>query len=94
MKSKYDWIITKDHIADKTLEPPCNCNAVGMQGPRDSTAKPDEIKKGSYFRMYDDDDILYYEGYIIGEFHGDEPLNDFGMGNAGCVRIEYPNDDT
>jgi len=42
------------------------------------------------FRMYDDDDILYYQGQCTEEAF--DPLDDFGMVNAGCTRIDYEND--
>jgi hypothetical protein len=47
------------------------------------------------FRMLDDDDQVYYEGYMIPfDQHNDssdgfEPLDDFGEGNAGCTRLDY-----
>lgn len=44
------------------------------------------------FRMYDDDGILYYEGRAD-EDTSFEPLDDFGMPNAGCTYIKYWNDD-
>jgi hypothetical protein len=42
--------------------------------------------------MYDDDGKLYYAGTIWGDYDGFEPLDDFGMPNAGCTSIEYKND--
>lgn len=49
--------------------------------------------KGEKFKMYDDDGELYYEGRIVGEdYHQLEPLDDFGMGNAGCTDIRYKNE--
>lgn len=94
MSSEYSWIIVKDNIADKEVTPPSNLNAVGMIGPYDSTATPEEIKKGEKFRMSDDDNEIYYYGFIIGDYEGFEPVFDFGMPNAGCVNIEYKNADT
>lgn len=41
------------------------------------------------FRMYDDDEILYYEGYCTAESF--DPLDDFGCPNAGCTIIKYHN---
>ena len=40
------------------------------------------------FNKLSDDDILYYTGYICGEYDGFEPLDDFGMPNAGCTSIK------
>ena len=39
--------------------------------------------------MKDDDGNLYYEGLIFGDYMGFEPLDEFGMPNAGCTIIEY-----
>ena len=57
-------------------------------------AEPDN---GEKFKMYDDDGMKYYEGRIIGERDyeaGFEPLDDFGMPNAGCTDIRYKNKKT
>ena len=40
------------------------------------------------FRMYDDDGELYYEGYS-NDSSSFQPLDDFGMPNAGCTEIKY-----
>ena len=48
-----------------------------------------KIKENSArFSMYDDDDNCYYEGMIYGDYDGFEPLDDFGMPNAGCTYIK------
>jgi len=39
--------------------------------------------------MFDDDMNLYYEGKIIGDYDGFEPLDDFGMPNARCTSIWF-----
>lgn len=41
------------------------------------------------FIMEDCDGEVYYRGKIAGEFDGFEPLDDFGMPNAGCTDIKY-----
>ena len=48
-------------------------------------------RAGDTFRMLDDDGELYYVGRIILDDNtsGFEPLDDFGMPNAGCTSIEY-----
>jgi|TARA_R100001530_G_scaffold110783_3_gene78010 hypothetical protein len=38
--------------------------------------------------MFDDDGVLYYAGLIWGDYDGFEPLDDFGMPNAGCTEIQ------
>jgi len=47
---------------------------------------PDGFEK---FKLFDDDDTLYYMGIITGDYDGFEPLDDFGMPNAGCTDIKY-----
>ena len=50
-----------------------------------------------HFMMYDDDDILYYGGYLKTDLEGSEdafaPLDDYGMPNAGCTDIKYKESD-
>lgn len=90
----YKWIITTDHVADKDAPAGTNANAAGLEGPSgcdDRTA--DQLPDS--FRMYDDDDNLYYEGKSDcltnpkAPEGGFEPLDDFGGPNAGCTRIDY-----
>lgn len=78
----YGWIITEDYIEEET-------DATGTMGGHDTTFTKEEILKGVKFQMFDDDMNLYYEGKIIGEYSGFEPLDDFGMPNAGCTSIWY-----
>ena len=88
---KYAWIIDVDHIADSGAEPGTNSNAVGLQGPRNASADllaQLEAGQGEDFQMFDDDNNLYYEGRIVGDYSCFEPLDDFGMPNAGCTRID------
>lgn len=95
----YAWVITKDHIADEDAEAPSNANANGMWGPSGCKLTPEEIQQHperQYFKMYDDDNNLYYEGYLVDlDEKTDEvefcPLYDFGMPNAGCTYIKYRN---
>jgi len=82
MAAKYAWIITADLLEDG--------DATGTIGP--AGAGPDHIAQlkngqGCAFRMLDDDEVLSYRGRIIGDFDGLEPLDDFGMPNAGCTTI-------
>lgn len=87
---KYGWVITKDFLANEESGPEgTNANAVGMAGPRDLSIPVDVIKlNGREFEMFDDDGVLYYEGFGLG-CTGDEPLTDFGMPNAGCTQIKW-----
>lgn len=95
----YAWMIAKDHIADKDAREGSNLNAKGVTGPREVELTAEEIQKHpdrEYFKMYDDDGELYYEGYFVGDddAEGFEPLDDFGMPNAGCTSIKYRNKKT
>ena len=73
---KYYWIITDAHLEDLKEE-------IGYYD-GDTKIKDNQAK----FSMYDDDDICYYEGIIYGDYDGFEPLDDFGMPNAGCTYIK------
>ena len=87
----YAWIITNDII--------CDGDATGLIGP--SGARPEDVVKlrdgdGERFRMYDDDGVLYYEGLFIGDSSSEDgfrPLDDYGTGMAGAVRIDYLQED-
>ena len=87
----YAWIIDVDHI---------EMNETPTMGPSNMTpelaARLIALKKdeGQKFKMYDGDGELYYSGRIIGEYDGFEPLDDFGMPNAGCTEIKLYNNKT
>ena len=83
------WTITKDHTAEPEDQPGTNCKAVGIVGPRGTTLTAKQIAEhpdSKPFRMTDDDGILYYEGFLIGDEFA--PLDDFGEANAGCTGIQ------
>jgi len=84
MSAPYRWVIDKDHQAVPGAKPGTNDNAVGVMGPQNCDPK---LPCGYPFRMYDDDKVLYYEGRA--SRCGFEPLDDFGMPNAGCTYIEF-----
>lgn len=84
----YGWIIDRDHIADEYGDD------TGTFGPRNIPARIEKHLKageGIKFRMYDNDGILYYSGRLIGSMdeYAEAPLFDFGMPNAGAVRVDY-----
>jgi len=81
----YRWIITEDLVADHDWPEGTNGNAKGVVGPRHADESITDNKTA--FRMHDDDGECYYKGYIFGDFDGFEPLDDFGMPNAGCTKI-------
>lgn len=82
----YSWTITKDHLDGEDT---------GITGPGGTTfdweANP---TAGEEFKMYDDDNELYYTGRLVGDdVAGFEPLDDYGMPNAGCTGIKYKSKD-
>lgn len=85
MESNYGWIITQDHITFDID------NEEGVTGPNNIS---DEMTtrlingEGTKFRLYDDDDELYYEGRYIGDMDDGDPLTDFGGPNAGCTYMK------
>jgi hypothetical protein len=85
MEAINGWIIDIDHIADESCKAPSNCNAKGMRGPRDYEGDGSELT--CKFKMFDDDGVLYYSGRS--REPGFEPLDDFGMPNAGATSIHY-----
>lgn len=93
MSNEYFWTIDKDHI-DGTA------NGLSYGNKRYPTSNEyfwsidkDTTTPGGQFRMFDDDKNLYYSGTIWGDYDGFEPLDDFGMPNAGCTGIQYKNDE-
>ena len=62
----------------------------GPDGKNSSVSMHDLLGRGVSFRLVNADGIAMYEGYIIGEYAGDEPLNEYGR-EHGCVAIEYDN---
>ena len=79
----YGFIVTKSHIGGK----------MPFVGPRDIPKEMEEALhsgQGLAFKMYDDDDELYYEGKFVGdETQIMSPLFDYGMPNAGCTYMKY-----
>jgi hypothetical protein len=96
MTSTYAWIITKDHLAEPGAGPGSLAeNAATVAGPRDA---PEEMLArlragdGEPFRLYDDDEELYYDGLFLGDSESEDgfgPLDDFGTPNAGATEIRY-----
>ena len=80
----YYWTITRDLICEPNLdgEKP----AVGTSGP--GNADESLRTNPARFSLYDDDGECYYCGMIYGDYDGFEPLDDFGMGYAGCTSIK------
>lgn len=99
--ASYGWIITKDRLRESEIKQYGETylsDSAGVAGPRDIDPALLEKLKGKgvvlnrrKFRLLDDDDIVYYEGYYIGPDNETEfaPLDDFGMPNSGCTSIQY-----
>ena len=87
MALRTTWLITSVHLDyfddEVGTMGPMHCNLTAAE----VRAHPDRAR----FRMYDDDGIHYYSGLIVEDpdASGFEPLEDFGMPNAGCTRIDY-----
>lgn len=85
--SKCSWMITVDHTGDTPRNLKGHEHILGDLSPGEIRKHPEACE----FRMYDDDDNLYYEGMYVGpdDHNMFSPLDDFGEPNAGCVVIEY-----
>ena len=86
--SAYTWIVTRDAILGDSSD------AVGKIGPRGARNRErfDKIIiHGDHFRLLNDAGEVQFTGYILGDYQGLEPLEDYGRSN-GCTRIEYERD--
>lgn len=97
-ETDYAWTIDTDHL----YEDETDRNAVGVTGPSDAPA--DLLAKlgageGYVFKIYDDDNELYYTGRLV--FYPEEdghpsneavagPLDDYGTPNDGATEVRYP----
>ena len=81
------WIIDRDilHETARTFDPKFK-SRVGVLGPHDYKGDGSELTHK--FQMLDDDEELIYEGRSHEE-HSFDPLDDFGMPDAGCTIIRY-----
>ena len=80
--SAYGWIITHDFLKGRTAK------VVGPSGISLALLASLNRGEGEKFQLYDDDRILYYEGRIVGDYSGFEPLDDYGEPNAGCTGVK------
>ena len=84
----YTWIVTRDSVLGDSSD------AVGRIGPQGSSnrARFDQvIIDGEHFRMLNADGEPQFSGYVLGDYRGGEPLEDYGIHN-GCTTIEYERD--
>ncbi len=80
--SKYTWIVTRDTVLGDSSD------AVGRIGPKgaENRARFDMIIiHGEHFRLLNDAGETQFTGYILGDFEGREPLDDYGVEN-GCSK--------
>jgi hypothetical protein len=82
----YGWMLTRDRINNRYG------NLVGPHGITKAHKQELLLKGGAPFRLLDDSGEVYYEGIIVGDYSGFEPLDDFGGPNDGCTDIQYPNE--
>ena len=86
--NKYTWIVTRDTVLGDSSD------AVGKIGPKgaENRARFDKIIiHGEHFRLLNEAGETQFTGYILGEFEGREPLDDYGLEN-GCNDIQYERD--
>ncbi|NOR56995.1 MAG: hypothetical protein GQ474_00550 [Sulfurimonas sp.] len=81
------WYISEDKIDDGQAVGQWNAR---FKNPENGIEKCKEICTYK-FRMLDDDDEVYYIGYSndCDSEKAFQPLDDFGMPNAGCTDIQY-----
>lgn len=72
------FVITQDHLEGQSLE-----------GPEITALKRKGYTK--YFRLYDDDGVLYYSGYAHVDLDDEFAPLDWGMYDSGCTEIRYRN---
>ncbi|MDB5384737.1 MAG: hypothetical protein JWM11_383 [Planctomycetaceae bacterium] len=79
------WIITHDFLTPENED---DC-AVGLSSCDFEDSKRESLQY--QFRLLDDDGELYYEGLTddANSENAFDPLDDFGLGYAGCTEIRY-----
>jgi hypothetical protein len=90
-ESSYAWRITYDHLEGESRDVfgPWNTTDEQIEILRHPKLNADKLTK---FRIYDDDDELYFSGYFFGDSESEEafgPLDDFGAPDSGATRIDY-----
>jgi hypothetical protein len=87
------WIIDRDYISSGEDRVPSkkgtNAFAVGVCSRSWLKLTSEQRKKATArFRMLDDDGNVYYGGRCTADVEF-QPLDDFGMPNAGCTTIQF-----
>lgn len=77
---KNQAIITKDYMSEGEYKGEYDNKVITLQ-------KAGTVRKR--FKLYDDDDILYYEGYFYDDDESENQmyLMDWGMYDSGCTKI-------
>lgn len=87
-KQGYQWILVSDQLNGNTGERAVKiCERGFAQQVRVETV----VSRGRQFRLRNPRGEVCYTGYIVGEFQGPEPLEDYGR-DVGCVGIDYERD--
>ena len=95
--TRHGWLITRDMFAEEDArDGDLHEDEVGTCGPSRMTLTPEQIREyGVEFQLLDDDGEVIYCGVVAfasdSRASGFEPLEDFGMPNAGCTEIHYRN---
>lgn len=85
MLTKYTWVITRD------IAPLDATNLVFKKGPSGAAGRAslsEVVRHGERFRLLDSLGEPKISGYIVGEYTGLEPLEQYGR-QHDCVSIEY-----
>jgi hypothetical protein len=88
----YGWYIYESFIEEDSFNEPKTVEVLGPRGIRDENVERLKNGEGHEFELYDDDYNLYYKGRLIGDFEGLEPMEDYGMPNAGAVHTKMDGD--
>ena len=86
--AEYGWLIYESYIESDHFEEATTVEVVGPCGCSDENEQKLKDGQGDEFELYDDDDMLYYKGRIIGDYTGFEPCDDYGTPNAGAVHVK------
>jgi hypothetical protein len=81
----YTWVITMDIVPLDVTNPSVK---VGPSGSKNRAPLGDVIKRGEHFRLLNSSGEARISGYILGEYQGREPLDDYGR-ELGCTDIQY-----
>ena len=86
--SHYTWIVTRDTILGNSSE---SVGKIGPVGAANRAPFDSVIIHGEHFRLLNDAGEAQFSGYILGNYRGREPLDDYGSEN-GCSMIEFEQD--